>query len=95
MKKNGSSSGRGNWQSKFPVHNPRGVFATGNTRQAIFFNEFFLRKSTENEGFLRIIGEVFKWMGEETWEMFLGNGRNSFSEFYFWDGGLLFCLNSG
>jgi hypothetical protein len=51
MKKNGSSSARGNWQSKFPVHNPRGVFATGNTRQVIFLNGFFLRKSTEKESF--------------------------------------------
>jgi hypothetical protein len=45
--------------------------------------------------FLRIIGGVFKWMSEETWEMFLGNGKNSFSEFYFWDDGLLYCINSG
>ena len=72
MKKNGSSSGRRNWQSKFPVHNSRGVFMTGNTRKVLFSNEFFLRKSTENERFLRIIGGVFKKMGEKTWEMFFG-----------------------
>jgi hypothetical protein len=49
MKKNGSSSGRGNWQSKFPVHNPRGVFTTGNTRQVIFLNEFFFKKKYREE----------------------------------------------
>jgi hypothetical protein len=34
-------------------------------------------------------------MGEKPWEMFPGNGKNSFSEFYFWDAGLFYRINSG
>jgi hypothetical protein len=56
---------------------------------------FFEEKVQRRKVFLRIIVGVFKWMDEKPWEMFLGNGKNSFSEFYLWDDGLLFCINSG
>ena len=57
MKKNGSSSGRGNWWSRFSAYNSGGILSAENASQAIFFSGIFFKKTEVEAMFLKRTGE--------------------------------------